>query len=105
MGEEASLLLKDADTCDFSYPRYFTQSLDGIECFGMSMVSTANTSDQCAAACCKSPQGFEHCEAWQWCEKCIPANTRCWIGKCASSIPSTVWTGRARPTPNQGTVY
>jgi hypothetical protein len=99
-------LLNESDwgQCTSSYPMWFTENLTGIECMGMSCPShvLANTSDQCAAACCNSPQGFEHCEAWQWCEDCMPKNERCWIGKCPSFRMSVEnWIGRARPTPNQ----
>eukprot|EP00935_MAST-01C_sp_MAST-1C-sp1_P002215 g2215.t1 len=99
-----SVPMTSRDTCASSYPALFTEPLDNIQCAGLTSYPTANTSDACAAACCHSPQGSEHCEAWQWSSTAAPAAS-CWIGKCNSAVPNAdnpgQWTGRGRPTPNQ----
>ena len=84
-----------ASSCNTSA---FSRSLDGIQCFGLTLAPSALTLDACAAAACAiDAQMYEYCVLGSTCSSY--AGPSCWVGSVplASCVPAPSWTGRAQP--------
>lgn len=57
----------------------FPINMKGVQCDGLSQVTTAQNESDCRNACCESP----NCATYQWCpsngQHCSPLGS-CWIG-------------------------
>lgn len=80
----------------------FPVDMTGVQCFGLTQVTTAQSEADCANACC----GEAECQTYQWCpsgQSCGPADS-CWIGDMNGGCTNAGgWLGRARNVSGSGT--